>query len=456
LNTQLNVLTATQVTEYRNRTGVKLPEVKFHIYANAYREGALFPPVQSTEIERAFPNGRSFGNITFARVSVDGVGVDIIIGGEDENVLIVPMAGGLQPNQTVSIEKQYTVRLANIAHRLGYTERVVNLGNFYPMPVIFQNGGWVTYPYSFNGDPFFNDLHNYEVTIRFNKDLIIASSGSLVNSRLDGNMRVNTFRSTAIRDFAMVLSRYFQSITRVVDKVVLSYFWINDDEPERSFQTAVDSMRTFSRLFIPYPYKQLTVVQTDFLHGGMEYGELVMVAYDVLNGENASRQFHDQVIIHEIAHQWWYGIIGNNQFATSWIDEGLAEYSTLLFYSLNPQYGIDVNMMIANARDSFAFYSQLLRSIGAEVNPNMNLCLNSFRSSYDYVFMAYVRGLLLFVDLERLIGQEKMKRALQKYARAHAFGFSTKDNLIASFEKTTRTELRLFFETFLIGGDLTM
>jgi len=459
-NSAEKTLSATQTVRYKNRSRDELPHIKFHIYANAYRNGARFPPVTAADEGRAFPNGKSYGGIYIDEVQVAGKSVPILVTGDDQNVLRVPLFTPLRPNQSIDIFIDYTVQLANIAHRLGWTDNAVNLGNFYPVPVIYENGVWQTYPYSFNGDPFYNALHNFDVTLHADSRYIIASSGTLQRQ----SAGVHRFRSQAIRDFAMVLSRNFKSITRMVGRTAVNYFYLDDYNPMASLTCAVDSLRTFSRLFTQYPYRQLTVVQTDFLHGGMEYGELVYVSTDILHNvgiasssstsRNDARQFHNQVIIHEIAHQWWYGIIGNNQARTAWIDEGLAEYSTLLFYDLNPQYShLSRADMVNNARDNFVAYSRLVAAVGGRIDPDMTKDLNSFRSTHEYVFMTYVRGLLLFVDLEMLIGQAKITDALHNFAREAQFGFATKDNLIESMERSTRANLRTFFESFLTGAN---
>jgi hypothetical protein len=454
-NSAKKTLSATQTVRYRNRSKDTLSHIKFHIYANAYRNGARFPPVTESEIERAFPNGKSYGAIYIDEVQVSGRNVPIFIEGDDQNVLSVPLFTTLRPNQSIDIFIDYTVQLANIAHRLGWTDNAVNLGNFYPVPVIYENGVWQTYPYSFNGDPFYNALHNFDVTLHADSRYIVASSGTLQRQ----SAGVHRFRSQAIRDFAMVLSRNFKSLTRMVGSVAVSYFYLDDSNPTASLQCAVDALRTFSRLFTKYPYRQLTVVQTDFLHGGMEYGELVFVSKDLLAQNqrdlDAARQFHNQVIIHEIAHQWWYGIIGNNQARTAWIDEGLAEYSTLLFYDLNPQYSrLSRADIVSNARDNFVTYSRLVQAVGGRIDPDMTKDLNSFRSTHEYVFMTYVRGMLLFVDLEMLLGQDKIIKALRNFAREAKFSFATKDSLILSMERSTRVQLRTFFESFLTGATI--
>jgi len=440
-------LTARQTINYRNRSMNEKSEVKFHIFANAYREDAAFPVISQYEIETAFPNGKSFGRIDVGRVYVNNSLVETIICGEDYNLLIVELDHILFPRQIVNIEINYVVYLANIAHRLGYTDRVVNLGNFYPVPVMFEDGIWMYNTYSYNGDPFFNDVHNFNVTLTKPEKYIMASSGMVIRSRVNNGMRTTLVRSFAIRDWAAVLSPYFQTVSRTTNRVTVSYYFLDDPNPNRSLDVSVRSLQTFSRLFVRYPFRQLSVVQTDFLHGGMEYGEIVFISTNITDREEI-----DQVIIHEIAHQWWYGIVGNDQVRTAWIDEGLAEYSTLLFFDENPEFLNKPRDAYINLfRSNLANYMSLVHGIGGEVNQNMNRKLHDFANTYEYVFMTYVRGMLLFSDLERLIGRANMITALRKFSYENMFGIARECSLIEVFERTSGLRLGLFFQAYLQG-----
>lgn len=441
-----HTLTANQTVEYKNRTGSALESVKFHIYATAYRDGAKYAPVSASEVPKAYPNGKNFGNIEIKSLAVNGQSANIIIEGEDSQVLSVPVSAGLQPNKTANIEIGYSVTLANIKHRLGWTDRIVNLGNFYPVPCVFEDGNWQTYPYSYNGDPFYNDLHNFNVTLTTDKTHKVASSGTLASETEAGSKTTWTFNSSAIRDFAIVLSPAFKTLTRMSDKIAVNYFYLDDKEPEKSITAAIDALTTFSRLFTPYPYKQLTVVETDFAHGGMEYGELVYIASDI-----EDHDYYKQVIVHEVAHQWWYGTVGNNQTRTAWIDEGLAEYSTVLFFDQNPQYNISAEKMVHNAKTNYSEYVKIVNSVNGKLDMQMNRDLNSFNSSYEYVFMTYVRGMLLFANLEKVVGKEQALAALKSYASEAQFSFATQERLVASFEKSTKQKLGVFFTSFLNG-----
>jgi len=436
-------LAINQRVDFRNRTPSPKSELKFHIFANAFREGAAHPPVAPHEIRTAFLNGvQSFGRIDISHVFVNGQPVDVVLGGEDENVLVVSVELGV--NETARVDIDYVVHLANIAHRLGWTDRVVNLGNFYPVPVIKQDGAWKTNVYSYNGDPFFNALHNFDVTIRKPKAMILASSGKRLRESTSGNYRTTRVQSQAIRDWAAVLSRDFSVTSRMVNRVAVHYFYLDDANPLRSLETSVRSLETFSRLFVQYPYRQLTVVQTDFLHGGMEFGEIVFISSTITEREEI-----DRVIIHEIAHQWWYGIIGNDQFRHAWIDEGLAEFSTLLFFDENPDMAPKPrNYWINMFRTNFATFSTIVTSLGGTVNITMNRDLTAFKSQIEYVYMAYIRGMLLFSDLERIIGRYQMLVSLRNLAQENKFGIVTPEILVQTFESTTNFHLAMFFTSY--------
>jgi hypothetical protein len=441
-------LTASQTMSYKNRTGESLSQIAFHLHPNAYRQGATFAPVTWSEAEgsKAFPDGKSYGNIEVKTASVNGTSVDINVGGVDENILFVALPNQLLPGKRVNVSMDYVVQLAKIRHRLGYTDRVVNLGNFYPVPSVFENGSFNLHPYSANGDPFYNELFNFDVQLTVDKGLVVAAGGTLKSEKISGSTKTVTFQSKAIRDFAAVLSREFKSVTRFWGKVAVSYFYLDCTNPSARLTTAVDSLETFSRAFVKYPYRELVVVQTDFLHGGMEFGTLVYISSDITDAVE-----QDHVIIHEIAHQWWYGIIGNNQIRTAWIDEGLAEYSTLMFYEMNPQYGMDAKAMIANARKLYNNYIAIMNGLQIPVDRNMNRGLNEFSNSQEYVYLAYVRGMLLFADLETLVGQAVVRRSLRDFARDNAFGFGIQESLVRAFERNARVKLGLFFDSY-VGG----
>jgi len=442
-----NTINGDMTVSYRNNYDIELREVKFHLYPNAFREGAVFKPIDEiNDIYHAFPNGVSYGGLEILSVKVNNVAVEFIIDGEDKNILTVPLTRKLMPGNAADIDIEFVLTLPNVRHRFGHSAGVINLGNFYPIAAVYQNGGFVTDPYYSMGDPFFSCVADYEVSITAPSNLTVALSGKKSSQELDGGLTKTTSTLSNARDFAIVLGE-FEVLTASYNDTEIRYYFLNDSTAENSMAAALASIKTFSELFGEYPYCTFSVVQTPFLHGGMEYAGLVLIS-DRLTGDDRI-----EVIVHEAAHQWWYAIVGNDQVAHAWLDESLAEISTSLFFYYNPQFNISYDNRLANA---LTYYS-LFNSINAQ-NPNfitrMDRPLGDFNSALEYTQLVYVKGHIMFDTLRTLIGHDAFIGALKSYYEANKFGIATPKHLISAFESATNIALGPFFNSWLSGETL--
>lgn len=430
-----HTLAVNQTTTYVNHSPLTLFEVKFHLYANAFQAGAAYPAVAPSEVDRAYPNGFDAG---YAKVTTP----HILIGDSDNTVITVPLEHGLEVGESVDIDLQYTVKLANVKHRLGYTDHAVNLGNFYAIPVVYDNG-WQTYPYSYNGDPFYNDPYNFDVTINAPAGYRIATSGTEVGT--------NHYQGYLLRDFAIVMSRDFQTLSRKVGDTTVTYYYLNDEIPDVSLYTACNALAYFSNTFFDYPYSTLAVVQTDFLQGGMEYGALVYISMDVTDQSQ-----YQTVIVHEIAHQWWYGLVGNNQTRTAWIDEGLAEYCTAVFFETHPQYGKTLESIATQNKTSIKMFESIMDEYGVHYTRQMYNDLITYRMPSEYTINTYARGMLLFYAISEMVGYENLNKALAQFAAEHCYGFGNTYDLTHTLEANLGYDLVNFINNYLAGRQSTV
>ncbi|MBO4726146.1 MAG: M1 family metallopeptidase [Clostridia bacterium] len=429
-NEESHTLAVNQTTTYINHSTQTLFDVKFHLYGNAFKKNAAYPAVAPAEVDRAYPNGFDEG---YAKVTTP----HILIGGEDNTVITVPLSHGLKVGDSIDIDLQYTVKLANVKHRLGYTDHAVNLGNFYAIPVVYDNG-WQTYPYSYNGDPFYNEPYNFDVTITAPVGYQIATSGTEINT--------NHYQGYVLRDFAIVMSRDFQTLTREVGDTTVTYYYLNDEIPDISLYTACNALAYFSNTFIDYPYSTLSVVQTDFNQGGMEYGALVYISLDVTD-----QLQYQNVIVHEIAHQWWYGLVGNNQIRTAWIDEGLAEYCTAVFFETHPQYGKTLDEIAEQNKTSIKMFESIMDEYGVYYTRQMYNSTTQYKMSTEYTINTYARGMLLFYAIHEMVGYENLNAALAQYATDHCYGFATFTSLTHALEDQLGYDLVKFMNNYLAG-----
>ena len=163
----------------------------------------------------------------------------------------------------------------------------------------------------------------------------------------------------------MVLSDKFETLSLTEGGVQINYYYYSDTNPQTSLTVAAESLSYFSKTFGAYAYPTLSVVQTGFCQGGMEYPGLTMIS-DACDAATAL-----YTIVHENAHQWWYAAVGSDQFNNGWQDEGLAEYSSLMFFENTPEYGLTRTGMLGSATKAYrAFYSVYNQIFGDADNDN--------------------------------------------------------------------------------------
>lgn len=445
LDTENMTITAEETVTYVNNYEVALDAVYFHLYPAAYRDGARFSPVSSQQRSSAYPNGLSYGDIKINTVTVDG-GVGIHeIGGQDDDMLIVDNVT-LEPGEEVVITIGFALTIPQIRHRFGYINNTVNLGNWYPVAAVYENGGWRTDPYYSNGDPFYSEAANYNVTLTAPTGWTIAGTGS-VSTAIDGGTTKTVFAAQNVRDFAIVAAETMKMEESVVGNVTVRYYYAFDTKAEHRMELIADSLTTFNELIGEYPYPQLSVVQTNFLHGGMEYPQLVYISNE---RTQTNESLYDETIIHEIAHQWWYALVGNDQINNAWMDEGLAEYSTTVFYEKNPSYGVEIDDRIADAMKTYILFNEVF---AAQINgvTSMNRALGDYFSQYDYAYHTYVKGELMFDSLRHLVGDEKFFTALRNYYADNMYQIAVPDNMIGAFEAASGMNLKTFFTSWVEG-----
>ncbi|GHU99581.1 peptidase [Clostridia bacterium] len=430
---------------YINNTEIPLTELKLHLYPNAYRQGAKYPPVRQSQIDKAYPSGIGYGDIGVTDILLNGKAAQAAVEGEDKNILRVTFPAQLYPTARYTLECKFKLKLAKINHRLGYNDVTVNLGNWYPVACVYENGAYVTDPYYNNGDCFYSDIANYEIDLKAAADLKVAATGNLQVVKEENNFRFYKIKASAVRDFAIVMSSQFETKAEQVGDTLVTYYYYKDADPARSLKTSADALKTFNELFGKYPYKTLAVVKTAFLQGGMEYPNLVYIS------DAVSADYFQEVIVHEIAHQWWYGLVGNNEVKEAWLDEGLADYSTTLFFERNEGYNIKKSDRIMEALKSYLLYVDIYQNLTGQIDTSMNRSTNAYKDEYEYVYMTYVKGELLFDNLRTTVGDDAFFRGLKKYYDKYKFTNVSAPHLIGAFEGASGKDLGGFFKSWIEG-----
>ncbi|MBE5737029.1 MAG: M1 family metallopeptidase [Clostridiales bacterium] len=441
---QDNILSGKQTVTFYNDTELAFNELKFNLFANAFRENAKFTPISSQHTYKAYPNGLDYGNIQIQKVSIDDKDVDFSIGGVDQNILIVPLETEVFPNERVSVYIEYTLKLANVIARTGYNSNTINLANFYPILCGIDEHGFYECVYYSTGDPFYSDVASYSVTFSCDQKYVVASSGHQQSRQVKDGVSTSVYYLSCARDFTLVLSQDFCVETDLSTGVEINYYYYDDKEPKTSLKFAVQAINLFSQKFGEYPYQTLAVVQTQFVQGGMEFPALVMISDD-LEGQS-----YGEVIVHETAHQWWQSAVGNNEVEFGFLDEGLAEYSVVMFYENYPEYSFTRQDLIKSSENTYKVFCSVYDKVFHSVNTVMIRSLKDFTSEYEYVNIAYIKPCIMFDSLRTTIGEERFFNSLKRYYKEYKFKNATPDHLVGAFEKCG-ADANGFFESFFSG-----
>lgn len=438
------ILTANVTCKYVNNTDVPLNEVWFHLYPNAYREGATVCPISSGDVSAAYPNGKSYADLDISAVAVNGTARDVTLSGTDENVLAVSLGKTLEPTDSVKISISYTLKLPNVSHRLGYTDKSVNLGNFYPIACVYKDGAFVADPYYSTGDPFFSECADYTVKLSAPEKWSGAFTGAVKSKSAENGIATYNVTAKNVRDFCAVFGEY-KKMSGLAGTTIVNYYYYDDNAPESSLNTSIDAVNTFSAMFGAYPYPEYSVVQTSFVHGGMEYPCLSMIS-DRYVGDS-----YKDIIVHETAHQWWYAVVGNNEVKHAWLDEALAEYSTMMFYEKNDGYKYTFNGKRADALTAYTLYCETYKN-GGMGNTSMTRAINEYENDTEYSYMTYVKGALMLDDVRNTVGSGAFVSGLKRYYSNNKYGIAEPQDLVGAMEKSSKRRLSALFDSWLDGN----
>jgi len=441
-------LEITQNLEFNNFSNKSLNELKFNIYPNAYRSDAKYK-IAPDYLEETYPNGKSYGSIEINEVSETVAVANYEICGDDKNILKIKLYNELKPNQKIGLKFSYVINLANVRHRLGYADNVFTLANFYISPCLLnKDGTFFENHYYDYGDPFAENLSEFNVNFTCAKTYKVFSSGEVENQKLNlGNTKTLNLTSELTRSFIIVASKSLKELSANAGDTKITYAYLTDEKPKSSLNTAVDAFKVFTNTFGKTGKKQVTVVEAPYCFGGMEFSNLVLVTTSALN----EHENFESIIVHELAHQWWYDIVGNNQVTNPLLDESLTEFSTLYYY-FKTQGLTTLRELAAKNLNSHILFLEVEKNVYDNVDESLNRALDNFKTGGEYAQIIYTRGSLMFYNLFELMGEKKFDKALKNYFAENMYKISEIDNLKNAFQKSSKINLKAFFNNWLSGN----
>ncbi|MFQ5342665.1 MAG: M1 family aminopeptidase [Anaerolineae bacterium] len=428
------------------------------------REVVDFTNTERTPLDRLyfrlFPNGgRSYGNgsLTVSSVTVDGETVGPALSLED-TVLEVRLPAILKRGQStqLALEFEGTVPrdFGGSGEQSGYgiynfAEGVMALAGWYPILAVFDDEGWNLDPTSATGDSVYSDAAFYIVNVTTRSDLVLAATGVAVSQQvLDGTTRYR-YVSGPARDFFMILSPDFEKATGSLDGIAVNSYYLpgNQAGGQSSLQVAVDAVRTYERRFGPYPYVELDVVDAPMKNAaGVEFPGIVLIG-DFLY-DNYTNPFFAVATAHEVAHQWWYNVVGNDVIDEPWLDEALTTFSSAVYFQDEKGPGA----FQQNLQQWQQGYDQAVEKGQDDLVTRPLRYWDQPEHQAQYGAIVYLKGALFFQAVRDEIGDDAFFKALQTYYQAEKYRIATPDDLLNAFEQAAGRQLDDLYEEWLYSA----
>lgn len=364
--------------------------------------------------------------------------------------LSIPLPQPLLPGDSILLEISYILNLPEIPAPsavdrplpFGFSQRQTNLVDWYPyIPPYYSGQGWAVHNPWFFGEHQVYELADYDVEIQLESALQNLTLAASALAESDGN--TYRYQMKSARSFALSASNMYTTLSQQVgDVTVYGYAFTFDTlAGERAFKDTVAALELYSKLFGPYPHASLSVVEADFLDG-MEYDGLFFLSrgfYSLYDGTPLG--YLTAIAVHETAHQWWYGMVGNNQALEPWLDEALCTYAELLYYeNLYPD-------LVDGWWDFRVNYQQPSGFIDGAIYD-----YNGFVSYRD---ATYLRGAQFLHALRGMLGEDSFFSFLQDYlsrSREQPYGLATTQDFFMILQEHTTVELDElmgeFFKTY--------
>lgn len=465
LDAEHHMLHGSQTVTWRNPGKQPVQEMYFHLYPNAFEsDKTTFMRESGGKLRSDRRTANSYGgmNVTSIKTS-DGLDLTQRIqyvqpddgNKADKTLMKIRLPKPVAAGETMTLNMKFEVKLPEVFARMGYKGDFIMAGQWFPKVAVYEPAGrrgrtaegWNIHQYHGNSE-FYSDFGIFNVKIKVPSDYVVAATGfppkPAVTDQQTGTKTYH-FYADDVHDFAWAASPHFiyaeepYSAPKVPGVKIKLYLDPQHLElKDRYMYAAKKSLEYFSDWFGPYPYSTLSIVVPPAGAGGaggMEYPTLI-TSWAADHPEAGSEL--ERVIVHEIGHQYWYGMVANNEFEEAWLDEGLTSYAEEKL--MEAEFGIPPSNVV---EASYMTHPAALTRFAW-----------NFDDHDHYAENVYIRSKLVLRAIEREIGEKMMRRVMQTYFNQWKFKHPSTADFQKTLESVTKQSWDEFFDQFVYGDQM--
>jgi hypothetical protein len=385
------------------------------------------PLTQDRLALRLYPNhpthqGRT---MTIAATLLNGAPLTGQFQDADNTVFVVPLTAAIPVGGTATLDIDYTISLPGTGFYY--------IAEPYPIVAVADSSGWRTevatkgldYAYTENA------LHAVRLRVPGQVATWFVGMAKSVEPQPDGTI-IYTIVTGSVKNFILIQANGWVSQDFPGASVPIRVLYFNNAQAvEQTGQIAVQAFNFFERAFGEYPYAEFDIVSMNFPSGGEEYPGIVFIHNQ---RDFTYRRF---IVAHEVAHQWFYGLAGNDTMRHAWLDESLVQIAGYLFYK-KTGYGAP------NAAEAF-WQSILTWYNRVQVVRPINTPLDQYRDFSDYMSTTYGAGPVFFREVAEKIGEDAFLAGLRAYVTSAYLGTGTPELFFNAIQSQTAVNLQPLF-----------
>jgi hypothetical protein len=416
IDTEAGVLTGTEQIDFSNRTGAPLHDIALRLYPN-------------------FP-ADVFGKGGDVRMDVSGAAVagrlaDVQYAAQHTAALLA-LPEPLNAGAAATLSVTYTATLRP------WRDGTWPLPSYYPMLAVHDSTGWRLDVTTF-ADHVYAESALYSAEITAPAGLSVAATGTTIATQThDDRSTTYSVRSGPVREFALTVGDFSmtQAVAGANGDVALNVYTARRSglDTKQIADLAAEALADFDRRFGSYPYAELDIQLLPYDYdGGDEYPGLILLYSDAQ--VDAGTRY---VAAHEVAHQWWYGVVGNDIYRSPWLDEALAQYSGIVY---------DEDIAGAAVAETDWEREVLRRYRGALDDGDLpiGLGIGDYPTFNVYYRTIYGKGPVFLGTLREQLGDEAFFKGLQIYYQSQRYQVATTEDIQRAFEQASGRDLNAIF-----------
>jgi hypothetical protein len=491
LDDQNHTLSAYEEFEYINHSPNSLDKIYIHLWPNAYRNGksalAKQQYAEGKQILR-FGEEKDKGGIDSLDFKVNGQQVKWSYDFVNPDICVIMLPNTLKSGERIRISTPFKVKIpSGEISRLGHIGQSYQITQWYPKPAVYDKNGWNPIPYLNQGE-FYSEFGSFDVTITLPSNYVVGATGDLQTSSeidfLNGKAsetelkladylmapqgrngktefpesskewKTIHYKQSKVHDFAWFADKRYAVLKGEVElphskrKVTSWAMFVphNTIHWQHAIEYINDGTYHYSLWNGDYPYNQVTAVDgTISAGGGMEYPNVTVI------GNSSSKEELEIVIVHEVGHNWFYGILGSNERVHGWMDEGMNTLNEMRYMTTKYPNNKNMSDMIFQGRlhfndlshhDMGDISSRFLAVIGEDQPIETH---SADFTSANYGVTMYQKTGLVFFYLKDYLGEELFNKAMSNYFEEWKFKHPQPEDMKKSIETTTGKDLSWLF-----------